>query len=132
MMARAMPLNTDSITFRNWARAGNGAVSTMGPLLAEMDQRGDRLLALQSCAPCGDGDCLQRGGTRNAQILRRETEKIAARGLAPPTSCFSLGADEGRALQFPSWGWSDIFFGTDVNGELGRGMRALERRSAAA
>jgi hypothetical protein len=30
MMARAMPLNTDSITFKNCEPAGNGAVLTIG------------------------------------------------------------------------------------------------------
>ncbi len=30
MMARAIPLNTDSMTFRNWAQEGNGASLTIG------------------------------------------------------------------------------------------------------
>jgi hypothetical protein len=31
MIARAFPLKIDSMTFRNCARAGSGAVSTIGP-----------------------------------------------------------------------------------------------------
>jgi hypothetical protein len=35
MIARAIPLKTDSITFKNWAPEGSGAVTTNGFLLSQ-------------------------------------------------------------------------------------------------